>query len=106
MNRDRRPSSPTAPLTSAPAAELPILVGCAGRCGRVMAIRLPPELARDPSLAELRGELHRIGWGLAPANVAASEPAIAIMCDPCLAAAAPGAMRGRVRTLTRGFARA
>ena len=99
-------SSPFPPLGNQGRLALPVLIGCAGRCGKVAAIHWPC----DPTLGDLVAELRKQQWVLATAELAGVSSiignypdAVAPICSVCAAGEVARARLspGRVPTLRR-----
>jgi len=79
----KRPADDPA-LAAAPIG-VPVLIGCANRCGRVCSVHWP----RDPQLGDLHQELRLQGWTLASAEIAGlpligtASHATAPLCGNC-----------------------
>ena len=84
-------------------SDLPLIVACTGRCGKIIPIRWPADA--DVSLAELRADLARAGWSAAIGTVEGAE-GLAVLCPNC-SRRVDGPARGRtlherVPTMPRG----
>jgi len=95
----------TSPIDGGPIA-LPVIIGCAGRCGKTAAVHWPVE----PSLADLVAELRAQRWVLATAEIAGLgsivgvvQHATAPLCPECALGTRARAKlnTGRVPTLQR-----
>lgn len=95
----------TSPIDGGPIA-LPVILGCAGRCGKTAAVHWPHE----PSLADLVHELRAQRWVLATAEIAGLgsivgvvQHATAPLCADCATGTRARAKlnTGRVPTLQR-----
>ena len=103
----RRPGQDAPPVHPAGATiALPVMLGCAGRCGKVTAVHWPT----DPQLGDLQQELRRLGWVLATAEmkglplIGIDCHATAPLCGDCARGeqVRAGLATGRVPTLQRG----